>query len=89
MTTSNQYIIGFVETENDAIPWVNIQKISAYTGNEISQLETESEWFPLQDVEKLGMTLNKEDFETMINLAIMTKDKNWFNQLTERMLKDA
>ncbi|OKL37015.1 hypothetical protein [Domibacillus mangrovi] len=37
----------------------------------------------------LDSSLMKEDYDELIDLAIITADKEWFSELRERMLQDA
>ncbi|WP_313798832.1 hypothetical protein [Cytobacillus sp.] len=39
----------------------------------------------ISELEKEATLLKKEDYESMIELALATNDKEWFIELTERM----
>ncbi|MGG3451876.1 hypothetical protein ABER98_18795 [Domibacillus aminovorans] len=43
----------------------------------------------LRSISVMNNTLAKEDYQAMIDLAIMTADKEWFFELRERMMRDA
>ncbi|OAH59196.1 hypothetical protein AWH48_15735 [Domibacillus aminovorans] len=69
---------------------------TAYVIKVARVIDGEPEWMEptlaivsLRSISVMNNTLAKEDYQAMIDLAIMTADKEWFFELRERMMRDA
>ncbi|WP_018392968.1 MULTISPECIES: hypothetical protein [Bacillaceae] len=51
-------------------------------------MKQESRIYDKNKTEGLNITLTKEDYQDLIDLAIKTGDRQWFFELRGRMLQD-
>lgn len=81
----NYHVIGFIENISFTRNEVFITKVANYIDGFIQSIKPTPRLFTVDRVEKLHLTLEKEDWDCLIDLAIQTGDENWFDQLAERM----
>ncbi len=84
----NYHVIGFIENISVARNEVFITKVANYVDGVTQSIKPTPRLFTVDRVEKLNLTLEKEDWDCLIDLAIQTGDEKWFDQLAERMLLD-
>ncbi len=84
----NYQVIGFIEIISVARNEVFITKVANYVEGVMHSMKPTPKLFTIDRVEKLNLTLEKEDWDCLIDLAIQTGDERWFDQLAERMLLD-
>ncbi|WP_018391950.1 hypothetical protein [Bacillus sp. 37MA] len=84
----NYHVVGFIENISEAHNEVFITKVANYVEGVTHSLKPTPKLFTVDRVEKLPLTLEKEDWDCLIDLAIQTGDERWFDQLVERMLLD-
>jgi hypothetical protein len=82
-------VIGFVENISLARNEVFITKIAECVKGETHWIKPTPRLFTVDRVERLHLTLEKDDWDCLIDLAIQTGDERWFDQLSERMLLEA
>ncbi|MCM3620487.1 IDEAL domain-containing protein [Sutcliffiella horikoshii] len=54
------------------------------SGKDIRQLI----WIHLEDLSEMNSSLEGEDIQTLIDMALATNDKEWFQELTEKLQKE-
>ncbi|OKL37788.1 hypothetical protein [Domibacillus mangrovi] len=84
----NYHVIGFIESISVARNEVFITKVANYVEGVTHSVKPTPKLFTVDRVGKLNLTLEKEDWDSLIDLAIHTGDERWFDQLAERMLLD-
>lgn len=84
----NYHVIGFIENISEVRNEVFITKVANYVNGVTQSIKPTPRLFTVDRVEKLRLTLEKEDWDCLIDLAIQTGDEKWFDQLAKRMLLD-
>lgn len=84
----NYQVIGFIESISVARNEVFITKVANYVEGVTHSVKPTPKLFTVDRIEKLPLTLEKEDWDYLIDLAIQTGDERWFDQLVKRMLRD-
>ncbi|WP_018392534.1 hypothetical protein [Bacillus sp. 37MA] len=64
-------------------------KVARVIDGEPESMEPTLAIVSLRSISVMNNTLEKEDYQAMIDLAIMTADKEWFFELRERIMADA
>lgn len=72
---------GYVKSYSKLYEVYHVHLIMNRKGNQINRLLNFSE----ECVAKIPLELDKEDFQSMINLALDTKDEKWFRKLIKRV----
>lgn len=75
----NVKLKGFVEDTGGRIYWFSDPDILVGDGRSLIVDDTEIRVLPLE--------IHKEDIEAMIDLALQTRDEEWFNELSNRLAK--
>lgn len=84
----NYHVVGFIENISVARNEVFITKVANQVEGVTYAIKPTPKLFTVDRIEELPLTLEKEDWDCLIDLAIQTGDKKWFEQLVERMLLD-
>ncbi|OLN21598.1 hypothetical protein BTO30_14035 [Domibacillus antri] len=82
-------VIGYVENVSISRDLIFITKVANYVKGQPVWMTPARKTCPLNSVSQMDLTLEKEDWDGLIDLSIFMEDKEWFEQLTERMLLDA
>lgn len=77
-------IIGFIRDFSRLRNEVYIVQVSTYMDKRIIGMKPVLGVVESRKIMPLGLTLAKEDWDAMIDLAIMTDDETWFRQLSKR-----
>ncbi|OMP66103.1 IDEAL domain-containing protein [Domibacillus epiphyticus] len=87
--SNNTLVIGYIENISFSRDLIFITKVASYVkGHPVWQKPIRATC-SMDSVSHMDVTLEKEDWDSLIDLAIFTGDKEWFHQLTERKLLDA
>ncbi|OMP65728.1 hypothetical protein [Domibacillus epiphyticus] len=81
-------IIGFIRDFSRLRNEVYIVQVSTYFKRRITRITPVLGVFETRSVVPIGLTLAKEDWETMIDMAIVANDEKWFRELSDRMPGD-
>ncbi|OLN21512.1 hypothetical protein BTO30_14370 [Domibacillus antri] len=84
----SERIIGFIRDFSRLRNEVYIIQVSTYFKKRITSIKPVLGVFESRRVMPIGLTLAKEDWDSMIDLAILTDDEKWFRQLSKRMTSD-
>lgn len=77
-------IIGFIRDFSRLRNEVYIVQVSSYFDKKITPINPELVVVESKNIMAVGLTLAKEDWDSMIDLAILTDDEQWFRQLSKR-----
>lgn len=74
------FILEFSRLRNEAY----IMQVSVYANKRIIMIEPFMEAVESRHLMAVGITLAKEDWDAMIDMAIWLDDERWFRELSER-----
>ncbi|OAH53102.1 hypothetical protein AWH48_12150 [Domibacillus aminovorans] len=68
---------------------IHVTRVAKRVEGTLIWMKPESRIYDQNKTAVLDNTLAKEDYQDLIDLAIMTADRQWFFELSERMMVDA
>ncbi|MGG4011437.1 IDEAL domain-containing protein [Bacillus smithii] len=78
-------MVGFVEYIWDET--VQISKVLRVEGGKVQKIKERPGTYDVRKIELLPSTPSPEDIQAMIDIALDTQDKEWFEELTRRRNK--
>ncbi|OAH57919.1 MULTISPECIES: hypothetical protein [Bacillaceae] len=81
----SERIIGYIRDFSRLRNEVYIIQVSTYFNKRISRMKPVLGVIDVQYIVPLGLTLAKEDWDSMIDMAVSTDDQKWFLELSRRM----
>jgi hypothetical protein len=84
----SERIIGYIRDFSRLRNEVYIIQVSTYFNKRISRMKPALGVIDIRHIVPLGLTLAKEDWDSMIDLAILTDDQKWFFELSKKMPGD-
>lgn len=85
VANGSERVIGFIRDFSRLRNEVYIIQVSTYFKKRITRIKPVLGVFDIRHVVPIGLTLAKEDLDSMIDLAILTDDETWFRQLSKRI----
>ncbi len=90
LAASGRYwYMSYIDSFSKDLETVHVTRITRFVEGNPENIKPAPATCSMSLIVPLDSSLMKEDYDELIDLAIMTGDRPWFFELRERMLQDA